>query len=90
MIEGFKLYQNYPNPFSAGGAVPAGRQGSTYGGNPATTIKYSIPVGSKQNTDDGSQNSENRLKNQSFNQPIYPVEDKRSRIIQSRIGFSTI
>jgi hypothetical protein len=30
-----KLYQNYPNPFSAGG-------GSAYGGNPFTTIEYTI------------------------------------------------
>ena len=30
---GFKLFQNYPNPFSAGGGTNA----------PATTIKYSIP-----------------------------------------------
>jgi hypothetical protein len=32
----FNLYQNYPNPFSA-------RGGSAIGGNPATTIKYSLP-----------------------------------------------
>ena len=31
--ETFKLYQNYPNPFSAGGGTST----------PATTIKYSIP-----------------------------------------------
>ncbi|MEW6004449.1 MAG: hypothetical protein AB1695_03955 [Stygiobacter sp.] len=30
--------QNYPNPFSAGGV-------SAFGGNPSTTIKYSIPMG---------------------------------------------
>jgi hypothetical protein len=30
------LYQNYPNPFSAGG-------GSAYGGNPGTKIKFTIP-----------------------------------------------
>ncbi len=33
----FALDQNYPNPFSAGG-------GSAFGGNPSTTIKYSIPA----------------------------------------------
>jgi hypothetical protein len=32
----FTLYQNYPNPFSAGG-------GSAFGGNPTTTIRYSLP-----------------------------------------------
>ncbi|MFZ5947425.1 MAG: S8 family serine peptidase [Stygiobacter sp.] len=32
----FVLYQNYPNPFSARGR-------SAFGGNPTTTIKYSIP-----------------------------------------------
>ena len=32
----FVLYQNYPNPFSAKG-------GSASGGNPSTTIRYSIP-----------------------------------------------
>jgi pimeloyl-ACP methyl ester carboxylesterase len=37
------LKQNYPNPFSAGGAMPAGRQGYTYGGNPYTTIEYILP-----------------------------------------------
>jgi endonuclease/exonuclease/phosphatase family metal-dependent hydrolase len=31
-IEGFELYQNFPNPFSA------------TGGNPSTTIKYSLPA----------------------------------------------
>ncbi len=31
----YKLEQNYPNPFSAGG-------GSAYGGNPTTTIRYTI------------------------------------------------
>jgi len=31
----FSLSQNYPNPFSAGG-------GSAFGGNPTTTIEYSI------------------------------------------------
>lgn len=31
----FTLQQNYPNPFSAGG-------GTTYGGNPETSIKYSL------------------------------------------------
>lgn len=31
----FKIYQNYPNPFSAGG-------GSAFGGNPETEIKYTI------------------------------------------------
>jgi hypothetical protein len=35
--EDFKLEQNYPNPFSAGG-------GSAYGGNPTTTIVYSVPA----------------------------------------------
>jgi hypothetical protein len=40
---GFMLHQNFPNPFSAGGAVPAGRQGSAFGGNPTTTIRYSLP-----------------------------------------------
>ena len=34
---GFSLSQNYPNPFYA-------RGGSAYGGNPSTTIKYSIPT----------------------------------------------
>ncbi len=39
---GFKLYQNYPNPFPAvGGTSPAG-SGT---GAPTTTIKYSVPVG---------------------------------------------
>jgi len=33
----FQLFQNYPNPFSAGG-------GSASGGNPSTTISYSIPA----------------------------------------------
>jgi hypothetical protein len=32
----YELYQNYPNPFSAGGR-------SAFGGNPATTIVYSLP-----------------------------------------------
>jgi hypothetical protein len=32
----FSLSQNYPNPFSAGG-------GSAFGGNPSTTIAYSLP-----------------------------------------------
>ena len=32
----FKLYQNYPNPFSGGG-------GSALGGNPGTRIKFTIP-----------------------------------------------
>ncbi len=35
-IADFLLDQNYPNPFSAGG-------GSAFGGNPTTTIRYSIP-----------------------------------------------
>jgi len=35
----FKLYQNYPNPFSAKG-------GSVYSGNPSTTISWQSPVGS--------------------------------------------
>lgn len=59
-IEGFEMYQNYPNPC-----------------NPVTTIKYSIPVsskkyvvGSNQKTDNGIQNSMDRIKNQAFNQPI--------------------
>ncbi len=34
--EGFDLYQNFPNPFSAGG-------GSAFGGNRGTTIEFSIP-----------------------------------------------
>ncbi|MEW6006027.1 MAG: family 16 glycosylhydrolase [Stygiobacter sp.] len=33
----FELEQNFPNPFSASG-------GSAFGGNPSTTIKYSIPA----------------------------------------------
>ncbi|MEW6194221.1 MAG: hypothetical protein AB1521_03575 [Bacteroidota bacterium] len=33
--DNFRLLQNYPNPFSAGG-------GSAYGGNPTTTIEYEI------------------------------------------------
>jgi hypothetical protein len=37
----FELYQNYPNPFSAGG-------GSAYGGNPGTTISWQSSVGSWQ------------------------------------------
>ncbi len=36
----FELYQNYPNPFSAGG-------GSAFGGNPTTTIQFSLPVAEK-------------------------------------------
>jgi hypothetical protein len=32
----YRLYQNYPNPFSAEG-------GSASGGNPSTRIKYQIP-----------------------------------------------
>ncbi|MEW6194278.1 MAG: hypothetical protein AB1521_03860 [Bacteroidota bacterium] len=32
----FQLYQNYPNPFSAGGR-------SAYDGNPSTTIEYMLP-----------------------------------------------
>jgi hypothetical protein len=43
-IKEYMLSQNYPNPFSAGGAVPAGRQGSAYGGNPQTTITYKLPA----------------------------------------------
>jgi len=35
-ITGFRLFQNYPNPFSA-------RGGSAFGGNPTTTISYLIP-----------------------------------------------
>ena len=35
MPTGFKLFQNYPNPFSAGG-------GSAYGGNPGTEISYRL------------------------------------------------
>ena len=34
---GFALFDNYPNPFSA-------RGGSTFGGNPSTTIRFAIPV----------------------------------------------
>jgi hypothetical protein len=38
----FSLEQNYPNPFSAGGgSLPGGRQGA-FGGNPTTTIRFSI------------------------------------------------
>jgi hypothetical protein len=38
----FGLAQNYPNPFSAtGGSLPAGRQAPS-GGNPTTTIEYTI------------------------------------------------
>ena len=38
------LSQNFPNPFSAkGGSLPAGWHGAS-GGNPSTTIKFSIPV----------------------------------------------
>ncbi|MFZ5948562.1 MAG: family 16 glycosylhydrolase [Stygiobacter sp.] len=33
----FELEQNFPNPFSAS-------RGSAFGGNPSTTIKYSIPA----------------------------------------------
>jgi O-glycosyl hydrolase len=33
---GFQLSQNYPNPFSAGG-------GSAFGGNPTTTITFTLP-----------------------------------------------
>ena len=33
----FKLEQNYPNPFSAGG-------GSAFGGNPSTTISFHLPA----------------------------------------------
>ncbi len=36
VLSDYKLYQNYPNPFSSGG-------GSAYGGNSVTTIKFSIP-----------------------------------------------
>ncbi len=36
IVDNFILHQNYPNPFSANG-------GSISGGNPTTTIKYSIP-----------------------------------------------
>ncbi len=32
----FRLAQNYPNPFSAGG-------GSAFGGNPSTTIEFEVP-----------------------------------------------
>ena len=38
---GHMLAQNYPNPFSVLG-------GSAYGGNPVTTIEYSIPANSRQ------------------------------------------
>jgi len=38
----FRLEQNYPNPFSAGRRLPASRQGSASGGNPTTTIGYTI------------------------------------------------
>jgi chitinase len=34
---GFALFDNYPNPFSAGG-------GSAFGRNPSTTIRFAIPV----------------------------------------------
>ena len=36
-IDGYELGQNYPNPFST-------RGGSAYGGNPATTISFSVPT----------------------------------------------
>ena len=45
--QNFELLQNYPNPFSAGGAVPAGRQGSAFGGNPTTTITFKLPRGAQ-------------------------------------------
>ena len=35
----FELFQNYPNPFSAGG-------GSAYGGNPETAISYQLVANS--------------------------------------------
>jgi len=38
-INAYSLFQNYPNPFSAEG-------GSAYGGNPGTTIKFTIPLSS--------------------------------------------
>jgi glycosidase len=39
--ESFKLEQNYPNPFSAGGSAASG-------GNPSTTISWQSPIGSWQ------------------------------------------
>jgi hypothetical protein len=39
-VEGFRLFQNKPNPFSA-------RGGSAFGGNPSTTICYSLSRASK-------------------------------------------
>ncbi len=41
LVSDFKLYQNYPNPFSATGS-------SVYGGNPGTTISWQLAVGSWQ------------------------------------------
>ncbi len=42
ILEGYQLFQNYPNPFSAKG-------GSASGGNPNTTISFSVPKQSKVN-----------------------------------------
>ena len=41
LVSDFKLYQNYPNPFSATGS-------SVYGGNPGTTISWQSALGSRQ------------------------------------------
>jgi hypothetical protein len=35
-LDGFALFQNFPNPFSA-------RGGSAYGGNPSTVIRFDLP-----------------------------------------------
>jgi hypothetical protein len=47
---GLTLYDNFPNPFSAGG-------GSAYGGNPTTTISYHLCQGPLDSPDRGSRYS---------------------------------
>jgi hypothetical protein len=48
MPEKYLLFQNYPNPFPArGGSLPAGRQAGAYGGNPSTTIPFTLPKQSR-------------------------------------------
>ena len=37
----YQLFQNYPNPFAVKG-VRLPEQGSTYGGNPNTSIEYTL------------------------------------------------